>query len=667
MVTAPASRMRHDRGGWLRLLGLLLGILAVATVAACGGDDGASETTTVAMLDNSFAPVVTEVEPGTPVVFRNDGATVHNAVAVNGSFSTEESFGELAMRPEESTSITVDEPGVFEFYCTFHATQDDDGTWQGMVGTLVVGDAGQAAIEETADDGAVTEWTGTTRHVPQDHPTIQNAVDAAEPGDLVLVQPGVYREQVNVTTPSITIRGTDRQDVVVDGEFTRPNAINVAAADGVVVENLTVRNATVNGLFFNALDGYRASWITAVNNGVYGIYAFDATDGLFEHSYAAGSPDAGFYIGQCDPCDGIIDDVVAEWNGLGYSGTNSSDVTIVNSTWNDNVAGIVPNTLDSELLPPVERVTIAGNLVHDNNNLEAPALSAAWGARGTGIVMAGGNDARIERNLVVNQERSGIFITPNLSRNYWMSGGNEVRDNVVRGSGMADLTLSGVSMPGNCFSGNDVASTIGPGLQVFHSCSGPQLPMGFNLGPMSVSLGPVAESAEAADERADAWKTAPSPGAAAQPDMPDAVDAPVVPAIDVVANHDLDVAAIVTPTLPDTVEVNRRKVPTMAGIPLVGSAWSVFFGIYAWFLPFALYATWIALAAWDLARRDDLGKGATIGWLAVVLLVPFVGPVIYYAFGHSTIPAHVRWTLVGGGLGAYLLIVAIGAFATGVV
>jgi len=666
-VTALPAPDRPAPRRVVRLLGVVLGAVAVAAIAGCGGGDSGDDATTIAMLDNSFAPVVTEVEPGEEVVFRNDGATVHNAVAADGSFSTEDSFGELAMQPAESTSLAVDTPGTYEFYCTFHATQDDEGTWQGMVGTLVVGDAGTAGDEAQTDDGAVTEPSGTTRNVPEDHPTIQNAVDAADPGDLVLVQPGVYREQVDVTTPSITIRGTDRHDVIVDGEFTRPNAINVVAANGVAVENLTVRNATVNGLFFNALEGYRASWITALNNGVYGIYAFDATDGLFEHSYAAGSPDAGFYIGQCDPCNGIIDNVVAEWNGLGYSGTNSSDVTIVNSTWRDNIAGIVPNTLDSELLPPVERVTIVGNLVHDNNNLDAPALPAAWGARNTGIVVAGGNDSRIERNLVVNQERSGIFITPNLSRNFWMSGGNEIRDNVVRGSGMADLTLSGVAMPGNCFSGNDVESTIAPGLQVFQGCSGPQLFMGYNLGPLSVSLGPVSEANEAADRLADAWMTAPSPTADAQPDMPDALRAPAVPAVDVMASHDLDVAAISTPTLPDDLEINRTKVPTMAGIPLVGSAFSVFFGIYAWFLPFALYATWMGLAAWDLARREDLSRAATVGWLAVVLLVPFVGPVIYYVLGRSSIPAHVRWTLVGGGLTAYLLIAGIAAFTTGVV
>jgi hypothetical protein len=72
-----------------------------------------------------------------------------------------------------------------------------------------------------------------------------------------------------VTIPSLVIRGRDRNQVVVDGEFRRPNAISITA-DGVAVENLTVRNALVNGLFWTGVRGYRASYVTASNNKDYG-------------------------------------------------------------------------------------------------------------------------------------------------------------------------------------------------------------------------------------------------------------------------------------------------------------------------------------------------------------------------------------------------------------
>ena len=70
------------------------------------------------------------------------------------------------------------------------------------------------------DDSSSEEASGpSTIKVPADYPTIQAAVDAAKPGDLVLVAPGVYKEAVKVTTDDLTIRGLDRNKVILDGEF----------------------------------------------------------------------------------------------------------------------------------------------------------------------------------------------------------------------------------------------------------------------------------------------------------------------------------------------------------------------------------------------------------------------------------------------------------------
>ena len=101
------------------------------------------------------------------------------------------------------------------------------------------------------------------------------------------------------------------------------------------------------------MHGYRGSYLTAYNNGDYGVFAYDSDWGQFDRSYASGSPDSGFYIGQCNPCHAVVTGVLAEHNALGFSGTNASgDLAIVNSEWRYNMSGIVPNTLDSERLAP---------------------------------------------------------------------------------------------------------------------------------------------------------------------------------------------------------------------------------------------------------------------------------------------------------------------------
>ncbi|HZD22340.1 MAG TPA: PLDc N-terminal domain-containing protein, partial [Acidimicrobiia bacterium] len=91
-------------------------------------------------------------------------------------------------------------------------------------------------------------------------------------------------------------------------------------------------------------------------------------------------------------------------------------------------------------------------------------------------------------------------------------------------------------------------------------------------------------------------------------------------------------------------------------------------GLYAYVLPLVLYAAWVVIAVWEIiGRRDDLSRGAGIGWILAILIVPFLGVIAYYIFGESDIPVSYRWVLLAGGLGAYLVFVAIGALIGGLV
>jgi plastocyanin len=640
---------RH-RSAWLALL-----LLAVAALAGCAGGEPPSGVANIPMLDNFYARDVTRIPVGGKVRFPNEGRVPHNAVALDSTWRTPESIGR-----DEAATITLDRAGVYRFFCTFHATRDG----QGMVATLVVGDADYNPSQARTGTALqpVKQASGVTRRVPEDHRTIQAAVDAARPGDLVLVGPGVYREEVKVTVPSLVVRGSDRNRVIVDGEFRRPNAISVTA-DGVAVENLTVRNALINGLFWTGVRGYRASYVTAYNNKDYGIYSFDSVDGVFEHSYASGSPDSGFYIGQCHPCDAVIDQVLAEHNALGYSGTNAGgNLQIVRSTWRRNWAGIVPNTLDSELLPPFREVDVVGNLVVANGDRDAPGVGFQWAAFGNGILLGGGNDSLVERNLVVDHPNHGILVTPNLDQHFWTSSGNTVRGNVVRGSGRADLALAAPAGAGNCFSGNRARTSIPVGLELFQPCRGLRLPVRMDLSTTLQSLGLVAEANTGTypDNRPE---DAPVPPAQAQ--LPGGADAPVRPAVDVWAEHRVDLATVPLPRYDQPTTV--RKEPTVSGVPiLAASPWQLVFALYGYLLPFVLYAAWTSLAFWDLARRDDLGRGAILAWIAVVLLVPFLGVIAYHVLGRPKLPGWLRAAVVGGGVAAYLVILGIGALLGGI-
>jgi hypothetical protein len=438
---------------------------------------------------------------------------------------------------------------------------------------------GDDDTSEPSDDG---ETSGSTLNVPDDYDTIQAAVDAAEPGDLILIGPGTYEEAVDVETEDLTIRGLDRNEVVLEGGFELENGIRVLA-DGVAVENMTAQNYTTNGFFWTGIDGYRGSYLTAYRNGDYGVYAFDSTNGLFEHSFASGSPDAGFYIGQCYPCDAVIDDVISEYNGLGYSGTNSGgNLTIVNSTFRFNRAGVVPNSGSYELCYPQRDNTIVGNIVHDNNQADTPAIDAALLAMGNGILLTGGMQNTIERNLVYDHDLTGIGLVPypeeeandgvpdrstwatpcaetrddpptvtdpaELALVLWDSVENSVVGNEVSGSGLADLTVGSLQPDlaelDNCFSENAFTTSAPEDIEALAPCEGEPTSDAWDVGPLNLGVLVGAEHPPSVD-----YETAPTPEPPDQPNMPDAETAPARPATDVPVEVDVD--AITVPARPE--------------------------------------------------------------------------------------------------------------------
>jgi plastocyanin len=523
---------------------LICSLWLAVSLGGCGRPEvKPTGTVLVSMADNSYSPAIVHVPVGGSIVFINAGRNDHNAIAVDKSWSSERTFGNIKMKPEDMSEIVLSKEGVYPFYCSFHATPDGKA---GMVGVVVVGNVEYTPPGTRGVLAAVATATGVTRRVPQDYPTIQNGVDAANPGDLVLIDKGEYRETVFVTTPSITLRGVDRNAVILDGKFEMGTGIMVGG-NGVVIENMTARNYTLNGFYWTAVKGFRGSYLTAYNNGDYGIYAFGSTDGLFEHSYASGSPDSSFYVGQCAPCGVVLNDVVGEYSGLGYSGTNSSgDMYVINSRFAHNRSGISTSTFDIELSPPGRDTTIIGNVISDSGlDKEAAGFYATETLAGNGIALVGTHNNHVERNYVVRSRNNGIVVVPILDRHYWPSTGHVIRGNTVLDSGRADLAAAGLGTIGNCFSGNVFRTSLPWGLQALNGCGGFRVPLASDLSGDLTFFGSIAQIRTGQFTLND-YRTPPAPPA--QMNMPGGADAPVVPAVHVFAGLKLDLDAIKTPS-----------------------------------------------------------------------------------------------------------------------
>ncbi len=628
------------------LIGVVGWLAIPALCASAAGYDA-----TVEALDNVFAEQIVRIQPGQTVEWTNEGHMPHTVTADDGSWDS----GDL--QPGASFSRTFDTPGIYTYYCRYHGSPG-----AGMIGTVAVGD-----VPLPGGTGSVTPeieqppagFSDTVR-VPHDEPTIQAGVDAVKPGGMVLVAPGVYDEQVTVTTPYITIRGENRNTTIIDGGFERANGIQVIEADGVVIQNLTARNNLLNGFYWSRVHGYWGSYLTAYDNGDYGLFAYDSVYGQFDHSYASGSPDSGFYIGQCSPCHAVITDVTSTNNAAGFSGTNAGgDLAIVNSEWFGNLAGIVPNTLDSERYPPQRDAVIAGNDVHDNGNPGAPTLALTYPAFGTGILVTGGRDNLVSQNLVEDSGTYGILVVPIFDEHLWVTAGNAVRDNIVHRSGVADLGLGAPSEGGDCFANNDAATSQPPAIELLYPCSGVR-PFPAGGGSMAPTISFLARYLEVLDGAVPGgdWRTQPAPPP--QPQMEgDPADAPPIIAIggeNVPQPFRIRDATSIRPTSGPTVS----KEIAIMGVPLATSWGGLLIGLYGYVLPFVLYATWVAVAMWDLIRQESAPMPHRTRWMLVVLVVPFIGPLLYFGFGRSPIPRQLRLVLTVGGVVTYLLFLGLG-------
>ncbi len=337
--------------------------------------------------------------------------------------------------------------------------------------------------------------------------TIQTAVDAAQPGDTILVPPGTYRESVLVTTSHLRIVGSpaavlDAQGFrtgirVGTGRISRDGpspACPPLAVEGFTLDGLTIRHAGFSGVFLVGVDGYHLTGSRYVDNPVYGPYPVCSRNGRIDFKQVAGggsaagpSLDTGIYVGDDNQVT-VRHNRVSNYV-IGVVVENSVHAAVIDNLLKGNTAGVYVAVFPDHPRPFTDDVVIERNQVL-HNNLPNPVAADSGDEiggvpTGAGIVNLGGDHVVIRHNRVLRNDSLGIAIVQNLlapadPRIEPNPDFNQVRGNVILHNGRhpdpiraitpgADIVYDG-SGAGTCFADNIFKTAFPAGITAHFPC-----------------------------------------------------------------------------------------------------------------------------------------------------------------------------------------------------
>ncbi len=326
----------------------------------------------------------------------------------------------------------------------------------------------------------VAPWAfAKTIEVPKDYSTIQAAINAAQPGDLILIAPGTYKENLTIRK-SIELRGMDA-GVIVDGSRSRSApTILIQRTRDVVIRNVKITGGR-RGIQVERSQNVLITENVIEKNRRQGILITENSQGaqIVNNQILDTAPDEGNVLGNGIILNGdknarVINNVITRsaWSGLRLL---SAVAQIEGNTFEENQyygIEIWPNWVDSPDVPSQAIVlnnTLKNNTragifiteesvaeIRSNAILDTQANSDKQ--YGHGIWVADGAQVSLAENTVTGSQGHGLFFESGRIA----LGANTVTLSTGCGIYIEDgvwLTLTRSASPD--FSGNQQGTTCG--------------------------------------------------------------------------------------------------------------------------------------------------------------------------------------------------------------
>ena len=282
--------------------------------------------------------------------------------------------------------------------------------------------------------------------------SIQAAIDIAEPGDTILVEPGIYNEDANATgrfglriktdnlrligkvkkgrgdagkviltpsTPPVTDGGVQQTGVYAAPEGCSPeDGVGDEFCENNRLQGFYIRGFTVHGYEWNGIQTRFVNDFKIIRNETHslernGIYPTISAHGLVQNNVSYGTLDTAMWVAASENVRVIGNDLSDAPIGLEVN--VSVDITVLQNDVHDNTVGIAlfhPNSAGNAPRPDMGNWVVRQNNVYDNN-LPNPAPPESFQASlppGIGILLLGVSDNVVEKNTVEDNDFVGIGV-----------------------------------------------------------------------------------------------------------------------------------------------------------------------------------------------------------------------------------------------------------------